>query len=187
VDVTTSLQKGDEINLFPPAAGGKCTRDKFRKRKSIMHVFIAGIMQGERRDDQIDDQRYRVRIAKALKARVPGVKISDPWALNPDSVNYDEEKARQTFHTMTKLAGEADLLIAYLPSVSMGTAMEMWEAAQNGTYIIAVTPFVHHWAIRFTADEILPDLDSLLVTIENGRLSQMLESASGVDALSTAD
>lgn len=152
-----------------------------------MHVFIAGVMQGERRDDQIDDQGYRVRIASALKERIPGVKISDPWALNPDSVNYDEEKARQTFLTMTKLAGEADLLIAYLPCVSMGTAMEMWEAAQNGTCIIAITPFVHHWAIRFTADEILPDLDSLLAVIENGRLSQLLESASRVDGHPTAD
>ena len=50
--------------------------------------------------------------------------------------------------------------------------MEMWQAYQGNTYIIAITPFVHHWAIRFTAHQILPDLDSLLTWLENGRFQQ---------------
>jgi hypothetical protein len=77
---------------------------------------------------------------------------------------------------MTKVASQADLLIAYLPIPSMGTAMEMWEAFQAGTYIIAVSPLIHHWALRFTANEILPDLDSLIGEIENGRIQQLLTS-----------
>ena len=141
-----------------------------------MHVFIAGVMQADRRDNQIESQDYRARIAGALQAAVPNVKITDPFALNPNSVYYGEEQARNTFLTMTKKAGEADLLIAYLPQVSMGTAMEMWEAYQAGVYIIAVTPHIHHWAIRFTANEILPDLDSLLETIQNGRFAHIANS-----------
>ena len=134
-----------------------------------MHVFIAGVMQGERRDDQVDNQGYRLQITQALQAAMPQVTITDPFALNPNSVNYDEEQARYTFLTLTKKAGEADLLIAYLPKVSMGTAMEMWEAYQAGVYIVAVTPFIHHWAVKFTANEILPDMGSLLEWIGNGR------------------
>ena len=141
-----------------------------------LRVFIAGVMQGTRRDDQIVEQSYRIRISQALQAHIPDVQITDPWALNPNSVNYDDEQARHTFLTMTKEAGRADLLIAYLPEPSMGTAMEMWEAAQAQTYIIAVTPFIHHWAVRFTADEIMPDLDSLLADIENGRIRQLLRT-----------
>ena len=140
-----------------------------------MHVFIAGVMQGARTDDQIDDQDYRVRITEALQTYLPGVHISDPWALNPGSVDYDEDRARRTFHNMTELAGTADLLIAYLPTVSMGTAMEMWQAYQTDTYIVAVTPHEHHWAIKFTADEIVPDLDSLFAKIENGTFSRVLQ------------
>jgi hypothetical protein len=139
-----------------------------------MHVFIAGVMQGERLDDQVDDQQYRVRIAEALQTHLPDVQISDPWAMNPGSVDYDEVRARRTFLDMTALAGKADLLIAYLPTMSMGTAMEMWQAHQSEAYIIAVTQHVHHWAIRFTADEILPDLDTLLAKIENGTFSAVL-------------
>lgn len=141
----------------------------------MMHVFIAGVMQGARLDDQVDDQNYRDRITKALQTHLPDVHISDPWALNPGSIDYGEARARRVFLDMTALAGKADLLIAYLPTVSMGTAMEMWQAYQSGAYIIAVTPHVHHWAIRFTADEILPDLDCLFASIENGTISHVLQ------------
>ena len=151
-----------------------------------MRVFLAGVMQGIRTDNQIDDQTYRQRIAAALSQHAPGVQITDPWALNPNSVQYDEARARHTFLTMTRKAKESDLLIAYLPRPSMGTAMEMWEAFNAGLYIIAVTPYVHHWAVRFTANEILPDLETLLAEIENGRIPQLLHQRT-VDAPSIAD
>ena len=152
-----------------------------------MRVFLAGVMQGMRLDDQVDDQSYRARLADALTMCISDVHIIDPWALNPDSVNYDAQRARSTFLSMTKEAGKVDVLIAYLPTVSMGTAMEMWEAFQNGTYIIAVTPHVHHWAIRFTADEILPSLDVMLAEIENGRFLQKVRAYRQIDAPLAAD
>lgn len=146
-----------------------------------MHVFIAGIMQGDRRDDQIDSQNYRLTITNALKAHFPDAQILDPWALNPNSVNYTAEQARHTFLTMTEKAAEVDLLIAFLPQASMGTAMEMWQAYKAGVPIIAVTPLVHHWAIRFTANMIVPDLDELERMMADGRFTQFIYQ-SKVDA-----
>ena len=140
-----------------------------------MHVFIAGVMQGRRLDEQIDDQNYRKQIRNALQKHMPEAHISDPWAMNPGSVYFDEARARKVFYDMTALAGTADLLIAYLPTVSMGTAMEMWQAHQSDAYVVAVTPHVHQWAIRFTADEIVPDLDTLLEQIENGTFSRIIK------------
>ncbi len=137
-----------------------------------LKVFIAGVMQSNRRDNLIDSQNYRLQITTALKNQIPNVKIIDPWAENQNSISYSEDQARHTFLSMTVKASDADLLIAYLPRPSMGTAMEMWQAHQNNTTIIAVTPFVHHWAIRFTANQILPDLDALFTLMENGRFLQ---------------
>ncbi len=137
-----------------------------------MHVFIAGVMQANRQDKHIESQNYRVRLTEALQKHIPNVQITDPWALNPNSVNYDDDQARHTFISMTKRAAEADVLLAYLPLPSMGTAMEMWEAYRAGVYTIAVTPFEHHWAIRFTSDEMLGELDKLIKDIENGRWQQ---------------
>ena len=161
-ELDTVLQEGDQVSLFPPVAGGS----------EPLRVFIAGVMQANRLDIQLESQDYRLQISKILRQHIPDVQLIDPWAENPDSLNYDDEQARHTFVTMTQKASEADLLIAYLPLPSMGTAMEMWQAYQANTYIIAVTPFVHHWAIRFTANQIVPDLDSLFSLLENGRFLQ---------------
>ena len=152
-----------------------------------MKVFIGGIMQGQRQDDQIDSQTYRVQITEAFQKSAPEISMIDPWALNPDSVNYDADRARNTFITMTRKVQEADLMIAYIPRMSMGTAMEMWEAYNKGVYIVAVTPYIHHWAIRFTASEILPDLETLLADIENGRLPQLVRQQNSVDQPVHAD
>lgn len=140
-----------------------------------MHVFIAGVMQGSRQDPHIDDQDYRVRIAGALREHMPDVHVTDPWTLHPDSPSYDDGQTRDTFVANVDLAREADLLIAYLPYASMGTAIEMWAAYSSHTYVIAITPMAHNWVVRITADEVLPDLDSLFAYIESGRLLSRLE------------
>ena len=142
----------------------------------MAHIFVAGVMQGSRLDEQIDGQDYRVRIGEALQAHLPGTNVTDPWMLHPNSVSYGELETRRTFMENTELVRQADILIAYLPHASMGTAIELWEAHHNGTYVIVVTPMTHNWVVRITADEILPDLDSLLAYIESGRLQQVLQT-----------
>ena len=166
-ELDTVLHNGDQVSLFPPSAGGG----------EPLRVFIAGVMQANRRDTLMENQDYRLQLSEVLRRQIPDVQLIDPWAENPNSLNYTEEQARHTFLTMTNKASEADLLIAYLPLPSMGTAMEMWQAYQANTYIIAVTPFVHHWAIRFTANQILPDLESLFGLLENGRFLQEIVPA----------
>lgn len=141
---------------------------------STMRIFLSGIMQGQRLDNQIDSQSYRTRIMNALHTHLPSAEVLDPWTMNPNSVDYDDEKARETFHGLVHLAGTADLLLAYIPRMSMGSAMEMWQANQTGVYTITVTPHKHHWAIKYTSDEILPDLETLLAMIENGRFQSEL-------------
>ncbi|MCI0581079.1 MAG: nucleoside 2-deoxyribosyltransferase, partial [Chloroflexi bacterium] len=139
-----------------------------------MHVFIAGVMQGSRLDNQIDEQDYRVRISEALQTHLPDVRISDPWVLHPNSVAYEMDLIEQTFLANTDLVNEADVVIAYLPWASMGTAIEMWTAYRANKPVIVVTPLVHNWVVRLTADEVLPDLDSLLEYIQSGRLAHFL-------------
>ncbi len=145
-----------------------------------MHVFIAGIIQANRSDKLIESQDYRTKITDALKRHVPDVQITDPFAANPNSVDYDDVKARYTFLTNTKRAADVDVLLAYVPLPSMGTAMEMWEASQSGVYVVAVTPYIHNWAMKFTSDEILPDLESLIAGIENGRIFQWAQKRKAV-------
>jgi hypothetical protein len=138
-----------------------------------MQVFIAGVMRGSRTDRFIDDQDYRQRITAALTTHVPGVRIIDPFELNPDSVDHDGDKSRQTFLTNTAKAADADVLIAYQPTTSMGTAIEMWIAFGASKHIAVISPLKQNWVIQVTADLLLPDLDSLIDIIENGGFVRM--------------
>ncbi|UCG23578.1 MAG: MoaD/ThiS family protein [Chloroflexota bacterium] len=160
---STRLQDGDDIRLFPPSAGGQKP-----------HVFIAGIMQGSRSDHLIDAQDYRQRITDALETYYPGVRVSDPFALHPESVSYEMDRVRETLEALATLAGQADVVIAYLPTASMGTAIEMWTAYNANKYIIAVTELKHNWVVKVTADQVVPDLDSLLDLLESGQLAGIL-------------
>lgn len=162
-DQDCQLQIGDDVRLFPPSAGGQG-----------LQIFIAGIMQGSRQDHLIDAQHYRARIAEALARRVPDVRIIDPYALHPDSVNYGAEQVRETFESMTAMAGDADLVIAYLPEASMGTAIEMWTAHKSNKSVIAVTQLRHNWVVRLTANEILPDLEALIAAIDDGLIERVI-------------
>jgi nucleoside 2-deoxyribosyltransferase len=139
-----------------------------------MRVFLAGVMQGSRADHLIVDQDYRARIAECLRAHLLDVQITDPHANDPNSVAYSLDQARQVFESNASQAADADIVIAYLPEASMGTAIEMWSAYQAGRPIIAVTPLVHNWVVRVTARHVLPDLESLLHFIEAGMLSDLL-------------
>lgn len=138
-----------------------------------MKVFLSGVMQGARLDDQIDDQDYRAQITAVIKQHHPRVEVVDPFQLHPNSVSYDDDTARETFQSLVTMAGTADLVIVYLPRPSLGSAMEMWEAHRNDVPIIAVTPFVHQWAVKHIAEAIVPDLPTLFSGIESGRFAAL--------------
>lgn len=133
-----------------------------------MDVFISGVMQGSREDHLIGDQDYRNQIAQMLQENVPDVNIIDPWKIHPDSVNYDQNQAGQALLSFTKLVKEVDVLIAYLPQASMGTAVEMWTAFEANIPIISISSLNHNWVISVTSNLVLPDLKSLLEYIRSG-------------------
>jgi hypothetical protein len=107
----------------------------------------------------------------------PGVEILDPFALHPDSVEYDQEKAIETFLAMLDQAAAADVLIAYLPEASMGTAAEIWRAYEAGKPVYVLSPMIHNWMLWTTATRILPDWDAFEAFIAHGGLALHLKRA----------
>jgi hypothetical protein len=140
-----------------------------------MQVFIAGIMQGSRLDRYIDDQDYRRTIADAILERHPKVEIVDPNELHPDGVDYDDALAQKTLLEMAKLAGEADLVVAYAPRASMGTAIEIWEAFRSGAPVVTISPMTANWVVKHLSSVILPDLDAFRAWVANGGLDKLAD------------
>lgn len=133
-----------------------------------MQVFIAGIMQGSRLDRYIGDQDYRRIISETILKRYPNVKIKDPNELHPDGVDYDDELAKATLLEMAGLAAQADVVIAYAPQASMGTAIEMWEAFQAGAPLITISPMTANWVVKHLSAVVLPDLKAFNAWVDTG-------------------
>jgi hypothetical protein len=141
-----------------------------------MRVFIAGIMQGSIQEAGLHGQDYRVLVRNCLAEHFPEAHIYDPFEDHTESLNYDAEQAREVFLTHNRLCGRVDLLVAYVPEASMGTAIEMWEAHQNAATVVAITPLEHNWAIRFTSDLMYPNLATFVQAVESGELATFLET-----------
>ncbi|MGD8626442.1 MAG: hypothetical protein PVJ34_18025 [Anaerolineae bacterium] len=139
-----------------------------------MKIFIAGIMQGSRLDEAIDDQDYRAVIAGAIQARYPGVEIVDPNLLHPDGVDYEDDLAHATLIEMAELAGRCDLVVAYAPQASMGTALEMWEAYRHGVPVVTISPMAANWVVRHLSTRVLPDLAAFARWIADGELDKLV-------------
>lgn len=126
-----------------------------------MRVFIAGVMQASLHGKGIVDQAYRNAIGEALLEKWPGLDVIDPLVLHPNSVEYDDDAARETLFALVSLAASCDLVIAYVPQASMGTALEMNAAYDRGVPVLTISPMRENWVIRAMSGLLFPDLEAL--------------------------
>jgi len=143
-----------------------------------MRIFIAGIMQGSRLDNGVDDQGYRQRIASAIRARMPDADIIDPWALHPDSPAYADDLAGPVFMSLNDAAATADVLVAFVPQASMGTAIEMWQAFKAGARVLTISPLTENWVVKFLSDRVFATLDEFEQFTAQGGLEAFVSGSS---------
>ena len=124
-----------------------------------MKIYVAGVMQGSVKGKGIKGQGYREIITEAVKNRYPDAEIIDPYTLYPDSVEYDNQRAKQVLFDCADEAAESDFVIAYLPEASMGTALEMIRAYDNGKIIFTITTMEENWTILSLSTRIFSSLD----------------------------
>jgi nucleoside 2-deoxyribosyltransferase len=143
----------------------------------IMRVFLAGIMQGSNAHNGVHAQDYRATLAGLLRAHVPGVEIFDPWAAYPDSPSYPDEQVKTVLVANVAEAAACDLVIAYLPQASMGTALEMWEAWRAGVPVVAITPLAANWVVRTCAVRRFDTLDDFEAAVRQGEIAGLTAPA----------
>lgn len=139
-----------------------------------MRVFIGGVIQGSIQSKDICDQGYRPAIGQMVRARHPDADIVDPMALFPDSVDYGDDRARQVLFDMAEEAARADVVIAYLPQASMGTALEVVRAFDGGTPVVSISPMTHNWFIRFLSRRVFSTLEAFGAWVEAGGLTEVV-------------
>ena len=136
-----------------------------------MRFFLAGIMQGSHLAAVIHNQDYRQRVKQLLATHFPGAAVYDPLADHQDSLAYDDERGRSVFFHHNELCAGVDVLLAFVPEASMGTAIEMWQAFRAGKAVITVSPLVHNWTIKFLSHELYRDLEEFEAALAGGQLA----------------
>jgi hypothetical protein len=147
-----------------------------------MRFFIAGIMQGSFAKSAMHNQDYRQRITCLIQRHFPKADVFDPLAQHSKSLGYDRETGRNTFFRHNRMCREIDVMIAFVPEASMGTAIEMWEAYQHGAAVITISPLKHNWAIRFLSHALYPDLEQFEAALCNGEAAKRIEEARSHDS-----
>jgi hypothetical protein len=139
-----------------------------------MRFFLAGIMQGSHLASAIHNQDYRARLKALVQKHFPDAEIYDPLADHAASLDYDDQRGCRVFLDHNRLAGEVDVLVAYVPEASMGTAIEMWEAWKNGRTVVTISPLKHNWAVKFLSHVLYADLLEFEAALADGRLAAEL-------------
>jgi hypothetical protein len=140
-----------------------------------MRIFLAGIMQGSHVAALVHDQTYRTRLRDLVQAHWPLAEVYDPFANHSTSVGYDIRLAREVFTKHVGMCREFDLVIAFVPEASMGTAIEMWEAHMHGRVVVTITPLVHNWVVQLASHAVYRDDDAFAHALRTGAIDRLLE------------
>lgn len=141
---------------------------------SMMRIFIAGIMQGSLREAALHAQDYRPRLRELLQQHLPRAEVYDPLTDHGESLAYDHEVGRAVFLRHNQMCAECDLVIAFVPEASMGTAIEIWEAHRAGRKVVTISPLAHNWAVKFLSDVLYETIDEFEADLISGRLASRL-------------
>ncbi|MGB9668429.1 MAG: hypothetical protein ACPLSJ_04690 [Thermosulfidibacteraceae bacterium] len=131
-------------------------------------IFIAGIIQGSKRDSALYDQSYRERLKNIFIKYFPNYHIYCPVSNHPNCANYSDEEALKTFLYHLNLVRHSKLLVAYIPEASMGTAIEMWEAYNHNVPVWSITPMKKNWVVRITSKKIFSSIEELEEYLSEG-------------------
>ena len=133
-------------------------------------------MQGSHREAVVHEQDYRSHVKSLLEYHYPEAEIYDPLENHAGSLDYDDATSREVFYQHNRLCREVDVVVAFAPEASMGTAIEMWEAHEHGRgIVIAISPLSHNWAVRFCSDIIFLDLEAFEAELSSGLLAAEIE------------
>ncbi len=141
-----------------------------------MKIFIAGIIQGSDKGRGIYSQDYRKRIKSVLQTQIPQAEIFCPFEHHPNSIDYDDNLGKRVFFELMEKERKADILIAFLPQASLGTAIEIWQAYRAGKIIFTISPMTENWVIKFLADKNFVSLDEFEDFVSSGRFWNFVKS-----------
>lgn len=141
-----------------------------------MKVFLAGIIQGSLVEAKIHQQDWREPIKQVLRRRLPQGDVYCHYTEHPESITYDLPAIRSTLAQGNRKAAECDLLLAWVPSASMGTAIEMYDAARAGAVVLTISPLRANWVVRAYSDRVMESVQELDEFLASQEFRDLMEA-----------
>jgi hypothetical protein len=139
-------------------------------------IFVAGVIQGSCKGTDICDQGYRGKLTTLLRKALPEAKVFCGVEEYPGSPFYDDEKAKNALFDLISRAENADVVVAYLPQASLGTAIEMWQAHRAKRKIFTISPMTENWVIKFLASRNFTSLEAFEEFVTTGEFGKTINA-----------
>lgn len=133
-------------------------------------------MQGSHLGEVLHNQSYREHLKGLLHRHLPAAEVYDPLADHSNSLAYDDELGRRVFLHHNQLCGEVDVVLAFVPEATMGTAIEMWEAWRSGRVVVTISPLKHNWSVKFLSHVLYDSADALEADLASGELARKIDA-----------
>ena len=145
--------------------------------------FLSGVMGGSGSGSstvlgiRMESQDYRHLVSAAIQRADPTAIVIDPLAmgalraaeLTTAEPWTDDNDVRRMFGDVVAAAAAADIVISYLPTASMGSAVELHEARNAGKLIICIVPSAamrSNWVVRSYADRTVESIEACAALLQ---------------------
>ncbi len=139
-------------------------------------IFIAGVIQGSKRNLDIHDQAYRYSIKNILMEAFPNSTLFCPVENHPNSTSYGDKKSKAVFFKHIEILRQSHGMVVYLPEASLGCGIEMWESYQHKIITVTISPMITNWVVRLFSDKICETMDGFRDFVESGEMGKLLHS-----------
>jgi len=141
----------------------------------LIRLFISGPIQGME-----DKQDYRKEMRRILETE--GYEVVDPWEREKVIYRATEKEwwrnvpPRDFIERDLRDIERCDVLIAYLPTLSAGTCMELFYAKLKGKKVVSIIEFNNPspW-ITLHSDVVLRSLKEFESYVKKGELKELLK------------
>ncbi|MCD4656478.1 MAG: hypothetical protein K8S87_02925 [Planctomycetes bacterium] len=140
-------------------------------KKSEIKIFVSGIVHGSREND-VYPQCYRKRIVDVIEKSWQSAIVICPTIVNSKSLTESVTETAKAFEQQLSLLKKSNIVVAYIPEASMGTAIEIYNASMRGKYVVTITPLISNRMIRMFSHDIYDSVDSFEHACEIGKFKK---------------
>lgn len=175
-----------EAALTPPLPTTSSSTSSSMPQRGTTY-FLSGVMGGSGGGTshlagiKVESQDYRAQLRAAILAADPPAVIVDPADVvskrapelhpsgTPPHAFWSEDAAVGTmFDQCVVTAAQCDVVVSYLPTASMGSAIELHAAREAGKLVLVVAPgsMKGNWVVRSFAHHVFEDVPALQTWLE---------------------